>query len=82
MTLKTPNEMTFPSDVMMRWQETGHPTILYNRTRIMLVYEGKIKLRLFSHAPTSLFAHSYMLLHLHSFSLALFSYLLVMRCAD
>ena len=41
-------------------------TILYNRNRIMLVYEGKIKLILFSHAPTSLFPHSDMLLHLNN----------------
>ena len=39
--------------------------ILYNRNKIMLVYERQIKLSLFSHAPTSLFAHSYMLLLLN-----------------
>ena len=42
------------------------PTILYNTIGIMLVYEGKIKLRLFSHASTSLFSRSYMLFHFNS----------------
>ena len=35
----------------------------------MPVYEGTIKLRLFYHAPISLFAHSYRLFHLKSVQL-------------
>ena len=35
----------------------------------MLVNEGTNKLRLFSHAPASLFTHSYRLLHLNSVQL-------------
>ena len=53
--------MTFPNKILFPWPT--NVTILYNRNSIMLVYEGKIKLRLFSHAL------SYRLLHLTSVQL-------------